>query len=258
MSHPIDLLIAAEDGTLDPAERAALDAHLQDCAKCQDEVRAASAAREALRSATPPVMPAGLLDDVRAQAEALAEDRGVRSIATARSARWQRVASAAGVAAAIVLVAAVALPRLGDQGPGLTDVRSEAAALDQTAATAVEVQDTDYELDSIEGLATAYRATTTDAAGVEGAPVTGAATDTGAPLAELPPGEATACLRRAFEGLPGEPVRLIKARYEGTPAYLGVFLVGPGAGEAPTTAHVLIAATADCSILATSQVSLAE
>jgi anti-sigma factor RsiW len=54
MSHPLELLVSFEDGTLQPAERAVLDAHLAGCARCAAEVEAATAARAALRATALP------------------------------------------------------------------------------------------------------------------------------------------------------------------------------------------------------------
>jgi hypothetical protein len=42
---------------------------------------------------------------------------------------------------------------------------------------------------------------------------------------------------------------LIEAKFEGRPAYIAVYLEGPGAGEPPDTAVVWAAAKDDCTIL---------
>jgi hypothetical protein len=44
-------------------------------------------------------------------------------------------------------------------------------------------------------------------------------------------------------------IRLLEGRYEGSPAVLGVVVSGPGAGEPPDRAEVLVADRRDCSIL---------
>ncbi len=48
-------------GTLDPAERAAFEAHLEGCAACREELALLAPAARALQGAAPPdVAPAGL------------------------------------------------------------------------------------------------------------------------------------------------------------------------------------------------------
>jgi len=61
---------------------------------------------------------------------------------------------------------------------------------------------------------------------------------------------AAACLARPG-GLTGQDrlVRLIQARYQGTPAYLGVYLEQPGAGQPADRIVILVVARQDCSIL---------
>jgi hypothetical protein len=131
-------------------------------------------------------------------------------------------------------------------------------------AAELEVQDADYDTTLVQRLALSYR-------GGDGADPTAVAA--GAPAAEmtdagavdLPPAgaadpegtdDALECLRAAFPTLSGGPIRLIAARFEGTPAYLGLFLTGPGAGQPPDTATVWVAARHDCSILSSTQASL--
>ena len=46
-----------------------------------------------------------------------------------------------------------------------------------------------------------------------------------------------------------ELVRLIRAEFNGTPAYLAVFLEGPGAGQAPDTVVVWVASVEGCTPL---------
>ncbi|HSJ51739.1 MAG TPA: hypothetical protein VLA90_10725, partial [Actinomycetota bacterium] len=72
--------------------------------------------------------------------------------------------------------------------------------------------------------------------------------------AVLDPAPALECLRTS--GAPVDEtndrlVRLIQARYDGTPAYLAVFLESPGADQPADTAVVWVAAKADCRILDT-------
>jgi len=83
-----------------------------------------------------------------------------------------------------------------------------------------------------------------------------AATGNGAPVTEEGPNiqdgslsAAAACLSKAFADPQGELVRLIDARFRGTPAYIGIYLAGPGAGQPPDSALVRIASKHGCAIL---------
>jgi len=255
MSHPIELLVALEDGTLREPERAVLRSHLQGCARCREELGAATAGREALRGLETAPMPDGLLDRVLAEARGTATDGAQVTSITARTARWQRVTAVVGAAAAIVLVASLALPHLGSTP---TDARltqeagSAAAPVATGAASSVEIVDKDYDLAAVSHLATSYAAPLPSVAAgpSEYAP----AQDVLRAPKELAP--ATTCLLTAFESLPGEPVRMLRARYLGRPAYFGFFLVRPGDGEPPTAVRILIASVDGCSVLASSEARL--
>ncbi|MEX0984838.1 MAG: hypothetical protein WD096_07285 [Actinomycetota bacterium] len=258
MSHPIELLVSLEDGTLTADERAVLDLHLQGCALCSREADMAAAARTSLRSLEVVPVPEGLLDGVRTRAERLSAAGGstVTPIGSgARAARWQRIVSVAGAAAVVVAVVAVALPRLG----GSRDDPSLAPGAELTSrasAVEVEVVQQDFDLAGVGALATSFKTGFTEDASPETSDM-GSGSAPVVALAQDVEG-ATACLRTAFDELPGDPVRLIQARYLGTPAIFGVFLIGPGADQPATEARVLIAATADCSVLVSSQADLRE
>jgi len=60
--------------------------------------------------------------------------------------------------------------------------------------------------------------------------------------------------RERMEWAAGEMgvLALIRARFEGTPAYLAVFTEGPGAGQPADTAIIWVFATDDCRILSSS------
>jgi hypothetical protein len=63
------------------------------------------------------------------------------------------------------------------------------------------------------------------------------------------PGAAKACLLESGAPLRDpdyQLVRLIEAEFEGTPAYLAVFLQGPGAGQPPDHAVVWVTSKDDC------------
>ena len=67
---------------------------------------------------------------------------------------------------------------------------------------------------------------------------------------------AVACLERAFPGFPGRIVRLRRATFEGTPAFIADVLESPGADTAPDTLSIWVAAIEDCSILTLTSVRL--
>ena len=222
-------------------------------------MEAATAARAALRTAATPPVPAGLLDEVRAEAERMSRAQGsvVRPIGEGRTARWQRVASVVGVAAAVVIVATLALPRLGDAPSTGAEEPAAVDAAQPERAVALEVSDRDYDVQSAGALADSFAAAPQDAAGS----LQTAAVATGESSSFAAGGDldaAVGCLRSAFGELPGQPVRVIRARFEGTPAYLGVFHVGPGADQPPTESRVVIAATEDCSVLGSATAVLRE
>jgi hypothetical protein len=64
-----------------------------------------------------------------------------------------------------------------------------------------------------------------------------------------PSARATECLRTAFTGHPGDLVRIRRATFDGTPAYLGYVLESPGAGQPATLVSIWVAAVEDCSIV---------
>jgi anti-sigma factor RsiW len=265
MTHPVELLVGLEDGTLADAERAVLEAHLAGCARCRAEVASATAARDALRALPQPTMPPGLLDGVREEAERTAAERSGGAVTPlgggARAARWQKAIAALGAAAAVLLIGGLILPKLGgadttriaaSEDAGGANGAQAPTALEGTRATAVDVSDTDYDAVSAGELAqdVASGGSTQGVfatAGPDGASAPAQEADTASLDA------ATACLRTAFGSLPGDPIRLIRARYERDPAYLGIFLIGPGADQPATTAKVLIADADSCATLGSAE-----
>jgi hypothetical protein len=271
MTHPTDLLVDLVDGTIAEHDRAGVEAHLASCARCRAEVADATAAREALRGLEIPQVPASIGDAASAEAERAARARAPEVVTLRRPGGrrrgggegvppWYRWAAAAAATAAVLLVAVMVLPNIGGDG----DVMSAESGPGGRTSTAMasgdlEIQDADYDTALVEGLALSYRALET----AEASPVDGgtSAVDV-AP--DLPTGriapqrtdEALTCLRTAFADASIEPVRLIEARFDGTPAYLGVVLLGPGAGQAPDRVQVLVAARDGCTILTTTQVLL--
>jgi anti-sigma factor RsiW len=91
------------DGSLEPSDRSAVDAHLRTCARCRYEVAAASAARRTVLSMPTPQGP-----DLSA---AFTPER-IRKRQPSTQVRWSRLTPVLAAAAVVALVALV-VPRLG-------------------------------------------------------------------------------------------------------------------------------------------------
>jgi anti-sigma factor RsiW len=271
MTHPGPLLTDYVDGSLAPEEAAPIEDHLRTCATCREEVRLAGAARQALGATSTPAPPAGLAEAAIAEAERMATARApeVTSLRTSASQRPRpstpRWLAVAGAAAAIALIALV-VPRLGQ--PGTSPASMEAAGGDvaHPPATTVEVQNVDYGSDIVARVAATFDSAV---AGVgSAAPVEGAASGTTGPIPTLAGPEdavklaperlaaAMRCLDHAYDNQDGTLTRVILARYDGQPAYLGVYLQGPGAGLEPNLVLVVVASVHGCEPLTTGQFRL--
>lgn len=261
---PDELLAAHLDGTLSPTEREAADAHLDVCARCRGDLVLAEGARAALRALPAELRPP--IDVAAAVTQELA-GRGGGATTTVRSVdgpadrsvaagppRWYRAATVAAVAAAIGL-AAVIVPNLGgneqsDRGgtaPAAGGAVSGAAEASRTAESgaqedataaapeAFERSERDYDVRSLLGL-------------VEESGPAQSVADSAA--LNSPDTERVACARDAGgDAIPQEAraVRLIAATYEGTPADIAVFAVGP---DESRQILVVAAASRDCRLLA--------
>ena len=265
MTHPLEQLAGAVDGTLASADRAALDDHLRSCAACRAELEVATTARRSLAALPAPEAPdlaAGFTADRIAS---------LTSATPASRSPWSRLMPALAAAAVVALVA-VAVPRLGsssDEAPGAADHRAgvEAATVAE-GPVRIQIDDTDYDVAAIEQLAADTTASLTAEAADAGAPAeagTGEA-GTGTPIATSGPTEhrfapgrtrtAVACLRQAFSDYPGEIVQVRQAMFEGTPAFLGIVLERPQDGGPATLLSIWVTAIADCSILSLGSASL--
>jgi predicted anti-sigma-YlaC factor YlaD len=253
VTHPLEHLAPYVDGTLAPNERAAVEEHLRSCARCRGEVTAARAARQVLRSLPEPTAPDLATSSFTPErvAELTAPRMATRS-------PWARVVPALAAAAVVALVA-IAVPRLGtssdDSGSGGLEAADTAVV--PSGPVRLALDDTDYDVASLQEAAVSYAASlgaASDAAAAGTTPVEGAS------AAAAPDGslrfagrtrsaEATRCLRRAFPGFPGEIVGARLARFEGSPAYLGFVLERPGPGLPPDTLSIWVASPQDCSIL---------
>jgi hypothetical protein len=246
MTHPEENLSGYVDGTLATDERAEVDAHLATCATCREEIELATGAVTVLRELPEVPVPFGTTRAVMAEA-------GKERVSRARRSWGGRTQWAAGLAAAAVLVAvvAVALPRVGrealtESAGGAGAAASPARAPNMEAATSgapLELQPkADYDAVKLERLAdsSALRAgsdTTLFAPSVK---------DGSAAHAE----GAAACLAKPG-GLTGQDrlVRLIQAKFQGRPAYVGVYLESPEAGQPADRVVIWVVARSDCSIL---------
>jgi len=276
MSHPGPLLADYVDGTLDPSARAEVDAHVRTCAACRAEVSLATAGASAAERMGDPAAPAGLGEAAIAEATRLAAERNpeVTSIAGRgrRRPTTSRVLAAAG-AAALILLVVVAAPKLGQDSSGSAskEVAAAGPAAGGTAypqATAVELQRADYSFAALPGVATQFRNVLAPSAGFEAAPSASAAmaadashvppipdAQTATTNASLLP-KATACLDAAFDHPAGTLSRVVRARYAGQPAYLGVYLIGPGADLPPTLLQLSVASVHGCQPLGQSTTKL--
>ncbi len=248
MTHPEDLLADYVDGSLRDQERAAVDAHLETCPVCREEIELARAAVTALATLEEVPVPLGVTGPILAESGKRFERRRVVA--------WRRLQWAAGAAAAaaLVLVVGLNLTDLGS-GDGANRATVEAAgggsaasgpaaelAAPQAALPSPGLQrqpDVNYDDAGVRSLAE-------DAAKERS--TAGASADTALAAST----DALRCLRAS--GAPvGQPdyqlVRLVEAKFKGTPAFFGVFLQSPGAGQPADHAIVWVSATNDCRIL---------
>jgi anti-sigma factor RsiW len=240
MNHPSELLADLLDGTLDADARVGVEAHLATCPTCQEDLAAAAAGRDAVRALEPAPVPPGLRGRIVAAAGG---GGGARRVP-----RWYGWAGAA-AAAALIAVIALSLPEVGGgsaERPAqeLSGVGSAVGA-GAIAEVPLDVRDANYREADLERLAS--EAGATDAAALaspEGTETVAA-------------NRAARCVTDAFEGQPsGRLVHLIRARFDGRPAYVAVYLEGPGAGQGPDTAVVWVATVDDCMILSFAQARL--
>jgi Putative zinc-finger len=255
VSHPEDLLADYVDGTLDERERAAVDAHLPGCARCSAEVRQAGAARAALSELEEVPVPFGVTGPVLAEAGRRFERRpGVV---------WGRFQWAAGLAAAAALVALVALNVGGEDARNAAAPERTAAAAGGTGAAGAEAAtpgvvpfaglerqtDANYDDAGIHAVASEAAGEVLAAQDAQG---TQAALASTVPDSKERTSVAKDCVARSDVRGPNDVlIRLIEAQFEGTPAFIGVFSEGPGAGQAPDHIVVFVVAKDDCRILST-------
>ncbi len=231
MNHPYELLADLMDGTLDEGDLAGVQAHLDACASCREDLADAAAGARAARSLPVEDPPANL------------HRRVVGGAGGHGTPSWYRWAGVAAAAAAVVAIA-IALPNVGS-GPkdGVTELAGDSAESAEIAPSAADVvviqEDQDFNAAELEALArSATRASgpmATTGAGAE------ASRDTST---------AVRCVTQAFGNQQsGQLTQLIQARFEGEEAYIAVYLEGPGANQPPDTVAVWAASSKDCTIL---------
>ena len=251
MTHPLEELAGAVDGTLASDDRAALDDHLRSCPSCRDEITVATAAREALEA-----MPAVAAPDLAAgfTPERIA---ALTAEPSTRRSPWPKVAPALAAAAVVALVALV-VPRLGSSSNGENVAASGPAAreLATDGPVRLQLEETDYDGSALQEVATALTASLNASLAADAAAPTDVGTEAasvGAPSeARFAPGRtrmAVACLRKAFPNFPGEIVQVRQATFEGEPAFLGVVLESPEPGMPPQLLSIWVAATGDCTVI---------
>jgi anti-sigma factor RsiW len=255
MTHPEELLAGYVDGTLSAQERAAVEAHVAGCARCSREIGLATSARSALRSLEEVPAPA----DIGALAIEVAS--GSRAAAVEGTPRWYRVGGLVAAVAAGLLVFTLVLPHVGqsdDSGGG--DQRALRASERDTeagklhAASGIEIQHQNYDNTSLTELITSVAAEDSSAGGAAVGTAAAPAPSTTGSQAQVD--KALACIVQSAPGETGDLQRLIRARFQGTPAYLALFTEGPGAGQPADTAIIWVFAVDDCRILSSSLAQL--
>jgi hypothetical protein len=229
MNHPYEQLADLMDGSLDERELAGVQAHLDSCASCRQDIDLATRGVRAARSLPVENPP----PDLHQRVVGAGDGRGTPA--------WYRWAGAAAAAAAVIAIA-IALPNVGgdSEGERATDAAgSSEVSLPLAGDVEYSREERDYDAGALQDLAQSATASRGQMA-------------TDAAAAELQ-GDTTAavgCVTRAFENQQtGRLTQLIRARFEGEEAYIAVYLEGPGAGEPPDTVAVWAASSKDCTVL---------
>jgi len=242
MIHPQELYADYVAGTASASDRATVQDHLAVCERCADEVARATTARDTLRRLPPAGVPEGFADRVMEQAAAPAGRGGPPA--------WYRWGGIAAAAAVFALLLTLVLPRLGGGGGSPASNEKAGAAIAPTMGGAVPLEISGQDLGSngsLTQLAQGYARKGSVTAPESTGAATGAPTDAAA---------AQACIQRAFRTVDGTLVRLVRARFRGTPAYLGFYEVGPGAGQPPNALTVRVASVLGCRPLSIAQAPL--
>lgn len=259
MTHPEELLAGYVDGTLDGDDRADVERHLASCARCAGEVAAARRARATLRALPTPVAPSEV--GSRAIGEARAGGASTSRAASAAPA-WSRWAAGLAAAAAVVLGLVVVVPDVvgGGEDAGTAGGSMEAADAPGGLSVATTVERVgDLAAEDLAAFASQARDLVRGAEDGDGGAVApeAAGDDVGVEATGDDVAEVARCLRRAFPSLATAPVRLLTGSFEGTPAYVGVYLVASEPGGDPDVIQVIAAARRGCRVLSSAAAPVA-
>ena len=228
MNHPEELLAAYVDGALGDQERGEVEAHLRSCARCQEELELAGRAHAVLADLPDLDVPPGTVQ--------------VRPVRVLRPRRARRVRWAAGLAAAASIAAILTLVVVGGNKPGggvVGGALTAPGAVSTNKERTIKQPETDYDPARIAALADTVASriahqrdqakhsgplTTSGSGTASAVPAPSAARSAFSALAG---GSPVACLRGGA-GLPlsKAATRVIEARYQGKPAYIGAFFQG--------------------------------
>jgi predicted anti-sigma-YlaC factor YlaD len=249
MMHPDELLASYLDGTLEPRERAEVDAHLAGCERCRADLRSATRARNELRGAPKAAVPPDLRERILSRT---ASESAPAPLSLDQARARRRPAPAAwlsGIAAAAALLIGFFVFSSLQTSSQTTGVAERAGAPEANATAPgvssgggtsgglVVTPDTNYDEAAVQKLAASVAAK-----GVQiGSETVGDAS------------VAIACLTKGAKITGSEQaVELIQARFGGKPAYLGVYRVSQQ-GDAPGRLEVWVVSKADCSVLSFAQ-----
>lgn len=234
-AHPEELLAEYADGTLDPDDRARVDAHVSTCDSCREELALASSARQALEALPQLDVPAGTTWPVVQRA-----GQRRRWLPAMPRAAW---VTAGAAAAAAAVIGAFALVGGLDQA-GVPDSAADRSEMSEETSGAVPTEETlsgqdssgvypsfqrtsrNYDSDSLAGLAADFTTGAKKALN-EGFLEPPAAWHRLTLVASLPAQtrRALACVVQAIgPDRSLAPYSVLAASYEGEPAYVGAFL----------------------------------
>jgi hypothetical protein len=260
MNHPEELLAGYVDGSLSDQDREAVEAHLSTCATCREEVQLARSATGALRALPHETAPQGFTEKMLEAAK----ENGAGPTSDVKWAKGYRILGLA-VAAAIVALLVVWLPHLGrstseNASAPQVSTGNEQGAVGSPTTGVPPLQIVRINFDPIKAAALIKGKTADSVNSGPQAPLpTGIYGGDTTAFSTASPESAQAalgCLNQAFTGFGGEPTRLILAKYQGQPAYIGIYTERPGAGLPPNALSVRVASVKDCTILSYSTVKL--
>jgi anti-sigma factor RsiW len=251
--HPEELLAELVDdpAALSPEDREVVESHLASCERCRDDLALAQRGSAAMGLLEEVPVPLGVTGPV------LSKVRAERPWMQ----RFGRPVAAAAAAAAIFIGGFAILNNLGSSDDADSGLEAQDAggtgdnAPEAAGGVPMEVYDRDLSSEELQALAdeeaNAVKMRASSVA--EGGEQTPASEDSAAtaPPAEATvfadSGEAMACLANVADlGANDRPVRLIKAGFEGKPAYIGFYAHSPGAGQPEDRVVVWVADAETC------------